>query len=252
MNLTLSFLRNDATLIRRDLLLLTLLGFVIYIAVVLRYLLPWADGYLAAQGLMPSEAVPHPLSYYDPLTISYMVWYTGPVLGGAVYSFLILSEKDDDTLKAMMVTPISPGRYIDHRIGMSTVFAFAIVGFMILVIGRAQIPLLPTLVIAAAASLTGPILMLFLALLSKTKLQGVNNAKVQSFGGLLILVSWFVEGPLQHLFGLFPPWWPSKAYWVALEGSPWWPAYAAMAVVTQGLLVWAMRRAFVRSVYRSA
>ncbi|MEN0065718.1 MAG: ABC transporter permease [Myxococcota bacterium] len=252
MNLTLSFLRNDAKLIRRDLLLLTLLGFVVYLGVVLRFLLPWANGYLAAEGLLPSESLPHPLSHYDPLVISYMVWYTGPVLGGAIYSFLILAEKDDGTLKAMMVTPVSPARYIDHRIAMSTVFSFAIAGFLFRVINAALVPVVPALAITATAALTGPILMLFLVLLAGSKLQGVNIGKFQSLGGLLILVSWFVEGPLQHLFGLFPPWWPSKAYWLAVDGSPWWPAYVVGGLLTQVALIVAMRRACVRSFYREA
>lgn len=100
--------KNDMRLIRRDLILITLLIFVVYIAVVLRFLLPWANRYLADKGFLPNAGIAHDLSYYYPIIIAFLLIYTGGgMLAGAILGFLALSEKDDRTVMAMLVTPVS-------------------------------------------------------------------------------------------------------------------------------------------------
>ena len=83
--------KNDFRLVRRDLILIMLLVFVVYLGVVLRFLLPWANGYLATHGFLPNASVMFPLSHYYPVILSFLVLYTGAVLGGAIFGFLILS-----------------------------------------------------------------------------------------------------------------------------------------------------------------
>jgi fluoroquinolone transport system permease protein len=51
------------------------------------------------------------------------------------------------------------------------------------------------------------------------------------------------------LIGIFPPWWISKAYWMALEGrSGWWVALILGIVLQIVLINWLIQR-FNRVIY---
>lgn len=242
-------LYNDLRLIRRDAILAGLLGFVVYIGVVLRFGLPWLDGVLAADGIMPSPAHPEPFSVYYPAILSLLVVYTGAVMGGTVFGLLVLSEKDDHTMAALLASPLSPGAWVGRRIALSTMVSVAIVLFLFATVGQAMLPWWQLVLVASGASLAGPITMLGLAVFADGRVQGMNYAKTISFGGYLTLLSWWVDDPLQLLFGLFPPYWISKAYWAALEGSGWWPVFLAVGVVYQAACLWGLHRLFVRRIY---
>ncbi len=214
--------KNDMRLIRRDLILITLLIFVVYIAVVLRFLLPWANRYLADKGFLPNAGIAHDLSYYYPIIIAFLLIYTGGMLAGAILGFLALSEKDDRTVMAMLVTPVSPKQFMTYRIVVTAIISFLIIMFQFYVVGIHVLTLWKMVLIALGGSLLGPIIMLFLAGFADGKLQGMGYGKFLSLGGLVIILSWFVKEPLQYVFGIFPPYWISKAYWLALDGHTMW------------------------------
>ena len=49
--------RNDARLIGRDSMLIGVILFLILIALILRFSMPWLNGYLAEQSVLPSENI---------------------------------------------------------------------------------------------------------------------------------------------------------------------------------------------------
>lgn len=64
------------------------------------------------------------------------------------------------------------------------------------------------------------------------------------------MLGWFVPEPYQWLLGLFPPFWISKAYWMALEGRGWWWVALLAGVVLQlGVISWLAKR-YDRVAYR--
>ena len=242
--------RNDARLIGRDRFLLFMFFFVLYLAVVLRLGLPWLNSYLATNGLLPSETTPQSLVDFYPMIIAWLVIFTGALLAGTIFGFALLDEKDDNTLKAMLVTPIPPSRYVLYKICIPTLFAFFIVVALFLFIAQAMIPPGPLLLIAAGASLTAPIIMLFYAIVADNKVQGFAMSKFAGLAGWVILLGWFVDDPFQWLFGLFPPFLISKAYWMVLANNPlWWIALLAGIILQVGLILLLIRR-FKWVVYR--
>ena len=65
------------------------------------------------------------------------------------------------------------------------------------------------------------------------------------------MVAYFIDDPLQVLFGVFPPYWLFKAWWVAVEaGSTWW-LYALVGLISNSVLLWWMKRRFERALHRS-
>ena len=242
--------RNDARLIGRDRFLIFMFLFAVYIAVALRYLLPWANTYLAEHGVMPGETIPTSLSAIYPMLVAYMAIYTGALLVGTVFGFVLLDEKDNNTLKAMLVTPVPLQRYVTYRVGAPALFAFAIILGMALVINQALLPLWQMALIAAGGALTAPIISLFFATFAENKVQGFAYSKFGGLSGWTILIGFFVAEPFQWLIGLFPPFWISKAYWLALEGRPLWWLSLALGIALQLASIVLLVRRFNGIAYR--
>lgn len=244
-------LRNDARLIRRDMILGMMLIFVVYIGIVLRFGLPWLDGYLLNARILPNARHPQAFSDYIPAIISLLNIYTGPILGGSVFGLLMLTEKDEETMKALLVSPLSPGTYVGYRILLTSVVSLLIVLFLFYTVGQDLLPFGQLLSIAFGAALVAPLTLLFLMIVANGRVQGMNYSKFFSFGGYITLVSWWVSDPAQLLFGLFPPYWISKAYWAALEGSGLWWVFLVIGITYQGACILLLWRIFIRRICHS-
>jgi len=242
--------RNDAKLIGRDRFLIMIFLFAFYIAAALRYGLPWLNTYLIDNGVLPSETITQSLADFYPVIVVYMAVFQGAMIAGVLFGFMLLDEKDDNTIKAMLVTPIPLHQYVTYRVVMPMVVGFFIIVGMVLFINQVLIPLWHLLLIAAGASLVGPISALFFAIFAENKVQGFAVAKFAGLFGYIIVFGWFVAEPWQWLFGLFPPFWISKAYWMVLDGNAWWWVALILGIVLQVvLLLWMVRR-FNKVAYR--
>ena len=235
--------RNDAKLIGRDSFLIFMFVFAAIIALVLRLGMPALDSYLAETGVMPGETIPISLSDVYPMLVAYMALYTGALLVGTVFGFVLLDEKDQHTLKAMLVTTVPLSKYVAYRVGTSAVFAFVIFLWMVLIIIQALLPLLQMILFSAACALAAPIITLFFAVLAENKVQGFAYSKFGGISGWFILIGWFIPQPWQWICGVFPPFWVAKAYWLALDGSSWWWVVLLVGIVLElALIGWFLRR----------
>lgn len=240
----------DVKVIRRDSFLLFMLSFAAIIAVVLRYLLPYVTVQLAENGILPGERFPVPLTEFYPMIIGFMTLYTGSLLVGTIFGFMLLDEKDDDTLTAMMVTPVPLNQYALYRVTLPTILAFVIILVMFYIVGQALLPVWQMALIAAGGALTAPIITLFFAIVAQNKVQGLAYSKFGGISGWTILLGWFVPEPFQWLIGLFPPFWINKAYWLALDGRGLWIGALAVGIVLQLALIWWMLQLFMKRAYR--
>jgi fluoroquinolone transport system permease protein len=235
--------RNDARLILRDKMLLTLLAFVVVLGIVGRWVLPAIDASLAERGIMPGEDVHIRFSDTFPALVTFIALWQGALMPGTVFGFLLLDEKEDDTLTAMRVSPVPIERYLQYRVALPAVLAFLFCLGLVPVIGHATVPLWQLLPVAAVAAITAPLTTLLLAAFAQDKVQGLAFTKFAGVGGLTILVGWFVAEPWQWLLGVFPPFLVCKAYWMLLQGRALaWAVLAVAAVIEVALLVALVRR----------
>ena len=159
------------------------------------------------------------------------------MISGVIVGFMLLDEKDDNTIKAMLVTPVPINQYVLYRVVLPSLLGFLIVVGMVLFIDLVLLPLWQLLLIAAGASLVAPITALFYAIFAENKVQGFAVAKFVSLITYLVVFAWFVPKPWQWLFGLFPPYWICEAYWMALDGQGlWWLALLLGIILQIGLL----------------
>lgn len=242
--------RNDVKLIRRDRFLMFMFMFVLYVAVALRFGLPWLNDYLLEKNVLNETTFITSLTEIYPMLVAYMAIFLGGTLVGTIFGFMLLDEKDDNTITAMLITPVTMNQYLLYRVGMPAILAYVVIVFQVLFINQAMIPLWQLLLIATGGALTAPITSLFFATFAENKVQGFALSKFTGVAGWTIMIGWFVAVPMQLLIGIFPPFWISKAYWMILEGNDLWWMALIIGIITQiGLIVLLMRR-FTTSAYK--
>ncbi len=235
--------RNDARLILRDRMLVTLLAMVIAIGLGARFALPAIDATLAANAVLPSESAPFRFADTFPMFVTFIALWQGALMPGTVFGFLLLDEKEDDTLTATRVCPVRLELYLAYRVALPAALGFAFALVLVPLMGLHPLPLWQHVAVALGASLVAPLTTLSLAAFAENKVQGLALTKFGGVAGLTILVGWFVPEPLQWLLGLFPPFLICKAYWMALEGRHlWWLALAVGTTAELGLLALLVRR----------
>ncbi|MEL6177396.1 MAG: hypothetical protein AAFS10_00515 [Myxococcota bacterium] len=235
---------NDTRLIFRDQLILMLFAVAILSGLAARYALPAIDNSLFANGIMTGAKGGLRFADTYPLWVTYFGLWNSSQLPGTAFAFLLLGEKEDQTLLAMRVTPVPFAHYMGYRVAMPTLMALIFITLVIPIIGLSPIPLPHQFAIALGASLTAPIITLLLAMFSDNKVQGFAYTKFTGVAGLILLVGWFIPEPWQWALGLFPPYLIIKSYWMVLDHqSLWWLPLSAGTLLQTGLLAILIRRA---------
>ncbi|MFZ0547980.1 MAG: hypothetical protein WAM60_21220 [Candidatus Promineifilaceae bacterium] len=207
----------DARSIGRDALLRWVILLPLFIAVMVRWFLPILLG--RAEAILNFDLMP----YYRPL-MAYVLLLLVPDLVGFVTGFLLLDQRDDRTLYALQVTPLSLNGYLVYRLAMPVLLSFLLSLVVLPLSGL--VPLNGALLVIAAVSAApmAPIFALALAALSQNKVQGFALMKVSGIVLLPPLAAYFIHSDWQLLLGLVPTYWPAKTIWAALDwvngGSP--------------------------------
>jgi fluoroquinolone transport system permease protein len=202
----------DAKSIRRDPLLRWLIFYPLFLAVVIRWGMPILGVHLRTR-------FDFDLQPYYPLLMSFVMLMT-PMLAGVVIGFLLLDQRDDQTLTALQVTPLTLSGYFAYRIAVPTALSFAITVAVFPITRLVELSPFTLTASAAGASLLAPLYALFLGTFANNKVQGF--ALTKALGILLVppLVAYFVRSPWQLLFGLDPLYWPAKFLWSVSTGNP--------------------------------
>ncbi len=185
--------------------------------------------------------------YYAPFA-GYMLLILVPMLTGMITGFLLLDQRDDGTLAALLVSPLSLPGYVLYRLGLPMAVSVPVTLVVFPLAGFESIGQLPLLLVAVVAALQGPIFTLLLGTFAENKVQGFALAKVS--GVILVppLFAWFSPMPWQLAFGLVPTYWPAKCYWVFLSGGPAAGGYILAGLVWQLLLIGGLLRRYERTV----
>ncbi len=236
-----ALLASDLRNIRRDTLLRFLLAYPFVMGLVMRFLIPVVEN-----GLRDTYDI-HPLY---PLFVSFFGLVTMAGLSGLVIGLLFLDERDEGSLAALQVTPLPMRSYLGYRMALPMIWGVMSVFIMVPLMGIAPFEPWVLLVIGLEASLLGPIFAVAFVSFAANKVQGLAFSK-----GLSVMLSgpfiaWFVPEPWQYLLGIFPSYWPMKAYWVHSAGGNMWPWLAGGLIVAAFYLLLLLKR-FNRMIYRT-
>ncbi|MDY6996352.1 MAG: ABC transporter permease [Actinomycetota bacterium] len=183
---------------------------------------------------------------YYPLVVTGLLLLTSIVVVGGLAAFLVLDEIDAGTLTALRVTPVPLTSFFGYRaatvVAITTVYVTATIPATGLLPAVPAWPLIP---IGLVGGLTSVVTMLLIVAVASNKVQGIAMLRLL---GLLIAgipcLAWFLEPPADLAFGVLPPYWAAKAFWVACGGGTWWP-YLAGGVVVNVAAGWPLLRRFV-------
>ncbi|MCE1252351.1 MAG: hypothetical protein LWX83_02255 [Anaerolineae bacterium] len=213
----------DLKNIRRDAMLSWMVFAPLLLAFILRLLVPLLNDMALVRFNFDLKP------YYG--VIASFLFLILPVLIGMVMGFLLLDQRDDQTLLALQVTPLSLNGYLLYRISLPMLLSFVMTLIMIPLTALQEQPLWLLALPALCAAPLAPMSALFYASLAQNKVQGF--AVMKASGALFIppLIAYFVQSNWQWLFGLVPAYWPVKLYWLLQNGDP-----AAFWVLPLGLL----------------
>ncbi|MGB3682056.1 MAG: ABC transporter permease [Rubrobacteraceae bacterium] len=231
----LAFGANDIRNVRRDSMLLTFLLAPLLAVVVLRFAVPLVTAYL-------DRRYGFDLTPYYPLLLSLLILGL-PGGFGSLAGFMVLDERDDDTLTALRVTPASTTGYAGYRISTAITLSFLYTLGCISLTGLAPVSLLPSLVPAALlAGLFSPVVALLLVTLANNKIEGLALGK--AFGVFILgpLAAYFIGSNWQLLLGILPTYWPARAFWVASGGGNFWPYFLVGLAYNLALVILLLRR----------
>jgi fluoroquinolone transport system permease protein len=98
--------------------------------------------------------------------------------------------------------------------------------------------------VAGGAAFTASVVTLAFATLAQNRIQGFALLKFVGVGGFIVGGAWFAPEPWQYLIGVFPPYWISKSYWLALEGSSYWWAALLPGILLHAIFIQRLKDRF--------
>jgi fluoroquinolone transport system permease protein len=237
-----AFGMNDLKIVRRDPLLVYMLVIPPLMVLLVRLILARATNYL-------SEGFGFDLVPYYPMLLSFFFVLQIPFLFGLLVGLLVLDERDDDTLTALRVTPISMAGYASYRGWAAVLLSFGYVLISLPLTGLISPSLLPAVApVALLSGLLAPMVALILVVFAANKVEGLALMKGLAVFMLGPLAAFFMDSNWQLLLGVLPTYWPAKAFWVAGEGGNFWP-YILVGLAYTLLLLTLLLRRFEKKVF---
>ena len=143
-----------------------------------------------------------------------------PMLVGCVVGFLLLDQRDDRTLTALQVTPLTIGGYLLYRTAVPMVLSVAMMMVSMALAGLVTMRVIPALLAALQAAPLAPLYALFVGAFAANKVQGFALMKATGVLAWAPLLAYFVTSGWQVAFGIDPLYWPVKVFWMLEAGEP--------------------------------
>lgn len=241
MSLLITLARGDALRIVRDRFLAGLFTYVALVALAFRFGLPWLEDELRAR--FGFELTP-----YRPLIGSYGALILGSVASGAIGGFLLLETKEEQTLDAVLVSPVPAGRFLALEAVLTAAVAFPASVVAGLVIGHGLPPWPIFLATCAVASMIAPALALFVVSFASDKVQAFAVLKIVGLIPVAAAGMWFVPEPWRWAAVVLPPYGPFEAWWRGAAGEPGWALFLVAGLCSSGSAIALSYTRFVRQV----
>jgi fluoroquinolone transport system permease protein len=172
-----------------------------------------------------------------------------PALAGMVVGFLLLDQRDDRSLLALLVSPLPVSVFIVYRLAMPVAVSLVLTLITFPLAGIMEPGVTGALISALAAAPLAPMMALVLGGFAENKVQGF--ALVKALGIVLPapLIVYLVDEPWTVALALVPTYWPAQVYWAVASGaSPPWLTFT-IGMSYQVLLLAVLLRRFERTMH---
>ncbi|OCL26462.1 hypothetical protein U472_10720 [Orenia metallireducens] len=202
----LTLFKNDLKNIIREIMLIYIMSGPIILATLIRYGVP----ILRERFIEKVDLV----NYY-PLITGYFILFV-PILIGMVSGFLLLDERDEGVVQALVLTPLSKRGYIIYRIFMPMLISLIYILILTPFLGLVEVPVLNLIVVALLSMFESPITALFLTVFAGNKVEGLAFSKGL---GLFMMapLARLIESRWTVLARLIPFYWAVESFLVIGE-----------------------------------
>lgn len=197
---------NDFKLVFRDKSLNFFFIFPVINLFVVRYGLP----YLV-------EAIPV-LQNYVPIILMFVA-NQGALIFGFIYSMVLIDEKDTNVAKVYGIMPISKFWFVIFRLIAPYLLAVSATFLVFLVEPYFKLSVVVNLVYSALAGLIAPVMVLFVAILAKNKLEAMTWQKLFNIPITLPVLAFFVPAAFSFVFAIFPTHWAYQGFSHLITGK---------------------------------
>jgi fluoroquinolone transport system permease protein len=160
-----------------------------------------------------------------------------------VLGFLLIDERDEGTLAALQVTPLSLSRFYYHRVVMVMLVSTVIEVIAFYLIGAIRLTFPLLLVSALAASPLAAICGLAFARFAENKIQGFGGVKIVSVMMFLPVAASLFGSPWNLLIGVFfPPSWSFSGFVMLASDEAIGLLWLALGMAAQGAIVLVLLR----------
>ncbi len=155
-----------------------------------------------------------------PMLLMSLLTAIAPGLVGAVYGLLLVGERDERTLMALRVMPVSFARYIAARLFTPLALSIAMTIIAYPVAGLAPLPIVTVALLAIVNATSAPVVALAMATFARDKMAALAVMRVANSILALPVLAYFAIPPMLYLAWLSPAYWQMKALWLAADGLP--------------------------------
>ena len=227
----------DIQNIRRDPLLKWITIVPVLMALLSRSLLPVI--LQQASALVDFDLLP----YYRPL-MAYTLLIMTPLLTGMVIGFLLLDQRDDHTLSALQVTPLTLDGYLVYRLVTPSMVSMGVTFIILPVSGLAPLSLVELAGVALSGGLLSCLYALFIAAFAANKVQGFAITKITGSVLLPPLIAYFIPAGWRTVFGIVPTYWPGMLLWGLMGGNTAAWINLPVGLAYQAVLLWLLLRRY--------
>ncbi|MFC6824651.1 ABC transporter permease [Halopelagius fulvigenes] len=154
------------------------------------------------------------LTPYYPLAVAFVAVFV-PGTFGFVAGFFVLEERDQGLIAAFRTTPLTAEGYLRYRVLSVVLVSFVVAAVCVPLAGLVAVSPAVYVPVAAVSALWGAVSCFLMASLASNSVEGVAVSKAL---GILVTIPLFgvafVPEPWQYALGVFPTFWPAKAFLV--------------------------------------
>lgn len=211
-------------MLRKDMMLLVACVSPVLIGLIFRFGFPFLEN-LLCDWLEQSAVIAPYYSIFD----MFLAIIT-PFFYCFVSAMIVLEERDEHMLKALVVSPLGQRGYYISRIGLPGILAFLVTAILLPICALSSQSVWMLLCMMVIGTLQGIIFALLIISCSSNKLEGVAVTKLSSLIMMGVIIPCFVPQKLQYVFFFLPSFWMGKAVW-----TQW---LSGMAVAVCWALIW--------------
>jgi fluoroquinolone transport system permease protein len=150
-----------------------------------------------------------------------------PMMFGWLIGFKLLDDRDEHTISAIAVTPLTKRGYLIYRTVLVLALSFLLNTALIPLTGLSGIVFTRFVPVSLMASLEAPIMALVLAAFAGNKVEGLAVAKFMGIFGAAPALPFYIHSPFVYAAGITPFFWTGKA--LSISAGPAGPYIAAVA-----------------------